>query len=172
MSKFSTLLIPLLKEILVKEIGEANIPPLKWRKIDGEWYEFEIDIFGEGFDDPVEVIFEPFNQNQKTKQYYLPPKLWNSPNTWNIAYTVGGTDTQFTQSNIKVLLQIMSTVVDIIKDFISSNEPNALYILATEKEENKIQKSNLYEAYIKKLLSQIPNYYPESRRNGILLIKK
>ena len=172
MSKFSTLLVPILNEILVKEIGEANIPPLKWRKINDEHYEFEIDVFGKGFNDIVEVLFETFEQNKETKQYYLPPKLWDSKNTWNVAFTVGGTDTQFTKSNVKVLLQILSTVVDIIKNFISSKEPDALYILATEKDGDKIQKSFLYEAYIKKLLSQIPNYYPESRRSGTLLIKK
>jgi hypothetical protein len=172
MSKFSTLLVPILNEILVKEIGEANIPPLKWRKIDGEHYEFEIDVFGKGWEETVEVFYSPLWLNQQVQQYYLPPQLWNSEKCWNVAYIVGGTDTQFTKSNVKVLLQILSTVVDIIKNFISSKEPDALYILATEKDGDKIQKSSLYEAYIKKLLSQIPNYYPESRRRGTLLIKK
>ena len=68
MSKFSTLLVPILNEILVKEIGEANIPPLKWRKIDDGHYEFEIDIFGKGWDETVEVVFEPFSQNTAVKQ--------------------------------------------------------------------------------------------------------
>jgi len=44
MSKFSTLLFPILNEILVKEIGESNISPLKWKKIYEEHYEFEITI--------------------------------------------------------------------------------------------------------------------------------
>ena len=30
MSKMSTLMIPILKEILMKELGESNIPPLDW----------------------------------------------------------------------------------------------------------------------------------------------
>lgn len=172
MSKYSTLLLPILNEILLGEIGEANIPPLKWKRINGDNYEFGIDMFGNGNNEVVEVVFETFEQNKETKQYYLPNKLWDSKNTWNVAYTVGGTDTQFTQSNLKVLLQILSTVVDIIKNFISNTTPDALYILATEKEGDKIQKSPLYEAYIKNLLLQIPNYYPESRRGGTLLIKK
>jgi hypothetical protein len=170
MSKFSTLLVPILNEILVKEIGEANIPPLKWRKIDGEHYEFEITI--NNLNETVEVIFDPIWVNQETMQYYLPNKLWDSKNTWNVAYVIGGTDTQFAKTNIKLLLQILSTVVDIIKNFISNSTPDALYILATEKDQNKFQKSSLYDAYIKNILSYIPDYYPESRRNGVLLIKK
>ena len=170
MSKFSTLLVPILNEILVKEIGEANIPPLKWRKIDGEHYEFEITI--NNLNETVEVIFDPIWVNQETMQYYLPNKLWDSKNTWNVAYVIGGTDTQFAKTNIKLLLQILSTVVDIIKNFISNSTPDALYILATEKDQNKTQKSSLYDAYIKNILSYIPDYYPESRRNGVLLIKK
>lgn len=172
MSKYSTLLIPILNEILIREIGEANIPPLKWKRINGESYEFEIDVFGNGNDEIVEVLFETFEQNEETKQYYLPSKLWDSKNTWNVAFSVGGTDTQFTKSNIKVLLQILSTVVDIIKDFLSNSTPDAIYIHPTEKDQNKIQKSPLYDAYIKNILSYIPDYYSESRRGGVLLIKK
>lgn len=162
--------MPILNEILIKEIGEANIPPLKWEKINGGAYTFKINI--NNSIEMVEVFFEPMWVEEISKQYYLPPKLWNSKNTWNVGYTVGGTDTQFVKSNIKVLLQIISTVVDIIKNFISSKNPDALYITATEKEENKTQKSPLYDAYLKNILSQIPNYYPESRRGGTLLIKK
>jgi len=62
--------------------------------------------------------------------------------------------------------------VDIIKNFIYNSTPDALYVLATEKDQNKTQKSSLYDVYIKNILSYIPDYYPESRRNGVLLIKK
>ena len=170
MSKFSTLLVPILNEILVKEIGEANIPPLEWKKVSNVDYEFEINI--NDSNEIVEVFFEPLWKNEDAKQYYLPQQLWDSKNTWNIAYTIGGTDTQFTKSNIKVLLQVLSTVVDIIKDFITRNEPDALYIIPTEKQGDKTQKSHLYDAYVKKLLIQIPEYINESRRGGVLLIKK
>jgi hypothetical protein len=170
MSKYSTLLIPILNEILIGEIGEANLPPLKWKKNNGGYYSFIVDI--NDIKEEVEVMFEPLWISQEAQQFYLPNKLWDSKNTWNVAYTVGGTDTQFTKTNLKLLLQILSTVVDIIKDFISNKEPDALYIHPTEKDSSKSQKSSLYDAYIKNILSQIPNYYPESRRGGVLLIKK
>lgn len=175
MSKYSTLLIPILNEVLIGEIGEANISPLKWTRngvdkfTDGESYSFEVEI--DKVNETVNVLFDPMWVFQEIKQYYLPKKLWNSESTWNIEYTIGGTDTQFAKTNIKLLLQILSTIVDIIKNFISNDHPDALFISPTEKNQTKNQKSSLYEAYIKKQLSQIPNYYPESRRDGILLIK-
>jgi hypothetical protein len=170
MSKYSTLLIPILNEILIGEIGEANILPLKWERNNGGHYSFDVDI--NNINEIVEVEFEPMWVDSTYKQFYLPTKLWDSKNTWNIAYTIGGTDTQFAKTNLKLLLQILSTVVDIVKDFISNKEPDALYIHPTEKDPSKNQKKHLYEAYLKNLLSQIPNYYPESRRGGTLLIKK
>lgn len=172
MSKFSTLLMPILTEVLLDEIGEANIPPLEWEKINGGYYTFKIGVLGSGESEAVEVMFDPLWVDPILQQFHLPPTLWNSKNTWNVGYAVGGTDIQFMKSNMKTLLQILSTVVDITKDFIHANNPDALYIFPTEKELGKIQKSNLYEAYIKNILSQIPNYYSESRREGILIIKK
>jgi hypothetical protein len=170
MSKMSTLMIPLLKEILMKEIGESNIPPLDWKKVSPTQYRFLVNI-GE-FTERVTVQFEDFDQDSVSKQFYLPSKFQSLDKTYNVAYDVSGDDVQFSQSDIKTLLKILSTVVDIIKDFISAKDPNALYIEATEKQEGKIQKSNLYKAYILQQLKTIPGYQAESRREGELIFKK
>ena len=170
MSKMSTLMIPLLKEILMKEIGESNIPPLDWKKVSPTQYRFLVNI-GE-FTERVTVQFEDFDQDSVSKQFYLPAKFQSLDKTYNVAYDVSGDDVQFSQSDIKTLLKILSTVVNIIKDFISAKDPNALYIEATEKQEGKIQKSNLYKAYILQQLKTIPGYQAESRREGELIFKK
>ena len=44
MASYKTLLVPVIQEILVKEIGEANITPLKWKKLASTIYEFPIKI--------------------------------------------------------------------------------------------------------------------------------
>jgi hypothetical protein len=163
-------MIPLLKEILMKEIGESNIPPLDWKKVRPTKYKFLIDI-GE-FTETVTVQFEDLDQSSVLKQFYLPAKFQNLDRTYNVAYDVSGNDVQFSQSDIKTLLKILSTVVSIIKDFISAKDPNALYIEATEKQEGKLQKSNLYKAYILQQLKTIPGYQAESRRKGELIFKK
>jgi len=170
MSQMSTLMIPLLKEILMKEVGEANIPPLDWKKVRPTKYKFLVDI-GE-FTETVTVQFEDFDQSSVLKQFYLPTKFQTLDKTYNVAYDVSGNDVQFSQSDIKTLLKILSTVVSIIKDFISVKDPNALYIEATEKQEGKPQKSNLYKAYILQQLKTIPGYQAESRREGELIFKK
>ena len=170
MSKMSTLMIPLLKEILMKEIGESNIPPLNWKRASPTQYRFLVNI-GE-FTERVTVQFENFDQDEVSKRYYLPSHLSNLDKTYNVAYDVSGDDVQFSQSNIKTLLTIISTVTSIVKDFIKSQDPNALYIEATEKQEGKVQKSNLYKAYILQQLKTIPGYQAESRREGELIFKK
>jgi hypothetical protein len=166
----STLMIPILKEILMKEIGETNIPPLNWRKMGATRYKFLVNI-GESTEG-VTVQFENFDQDSVSKQFYLPAKFQSLDKTYNVAYDVSGDDVQFSQSDIKTLLTILSTVTAIVKDFIASEDPNALYIEATEKEEGKIQKSNLYKAYILQQLKTIPGYQAESRREGELIFKK
>lgn len=170
MSKMSTLMIPLLKEILIKEVGEANIPPLSFTRAFKNKYKALVDI-GE-FTETVTVQFDDFDQIPFSKQFYLPTKFQSLDKTYNVAYDVSGDDVQFSQSDIKTLLTILSTVTAIVKDFIASEDPNALYIEATEKQEGKIQKSNLYKAYILQQLKTIPGYQAESRREGELIFKK
>jgi hypothetical protein len=169
MASKSTLLIPILEELLVKEIGEANIPPLKWGKNSLYEYRFKIPI--EGDEVKVRVDFE-FIEDETFKQFLLPPKYKKLDYMFNVGCVVGGAEKQFTKTNLKTLLTILSTVVDTIKDFIK-NEPNldGLYIRPTEKETNKLQKSPLYKAFIKKQLEQIPNYSYDTYRDGFILVK-
>lgn len=173
MSKMSTLMIPLLKEILMKEVGEANIPPLSFKRTGQNQYKSSINI--ENFNETITVKFQDFygeDINDSTRQYYLPNFLIDLPRTYNVVYSIGESTTQLQKTNIKILLTILSTVTAIVKDFIASEDPNALYIHATEKQEGKVQKFNLYKAYILQQLKTIPGYQAESRREGELIFKK
>jgi len=166
-------MIPLLKEILMKEIGESNIPPLQFMRVKKLKYKASIDI--EGFNETLTVLFEDFNGkyfDDTARQYYLPNFLQKLPRTYKVVYSIGESTTQLQKTNIKILLTILSTVTAIVKDFITSEDPNALYIYANEKQEGKIQKSNLYKAYILQQLKTIPGYQAESRREGELIFKK
>ncbi len=149
MGKYSTLLIPILNEILVKEIGESNIPSLEWKTNGPFHYSFNIDI--EGKDEKVEVNFDQIIDNTE-KQFYLPPKYRELNNIFNIGYDISGIEKQFAKSTVKTLLTILSTIVDIIKDFIKHRSIlDGLFIQPKEKQigiENT-QKSKLNEAFIK-----------------------
>jgi len=170
MSKMSTLMVPLLNEILIKEIGESNIPPLDWKQVSPTKYGFTVNIGG--FNERVVVEFDNFDPDLISKQFYLPRYLQDLDKTYNVGYDVSGDEVQFAQSDIKTLLTILSTVISVIKDFILSEDPNVLYIEATEKQGEKIQKSNLYKAYILHQLKTIPGYQTISRRKGELIFKK
>ena len=172
MSSHSTLLVPLINEILLKEIGEANIQPLKWTQVTPTEYKFLADI-GDSTE-TVDVLFDQFSAIEH-RQYYLPQKYRDLENVYNVGYAISGAELQFAKSDLKTLLTTLSTVVDIVKDFISKNDIDGLYIQGTAKDiDNKdiSQKSNLYKAFIKKQLEQIPDFGFDTYKDGFILIKK
>jgi len=172
MSSLSTLLMPIINEILVREIGEANIPPLKWTKVSPYRYKFLVDI-----GDFTEVATVDFDQiiDNKDKQFYFPPKYRNLYDIFNVAYNISGIETQYVKTDLKTLFTIISTVIDIIKDFIQDRLfLDGLFIQGNEKNPgsgDQSQKNNLYKAYIKKQLSNIPGYSMDTYRNGFIIIK-
>ena len=171
MASYSTLLVPLINEILLKEIGEANIQPLKWTQVALTRYKFLVDI-GD-FTETVTVDFQKLSAIEH-RQYYLPQKYRDLENIYNVGYGVSGTELQAAKSDLKTLLIILSTVIDIVKDFISKNDIDGLYIKGTPKElESKdiSQKSNLYKAFIKKQLEQISDFSFDTYKDGFILIK-
>jgi hypothetical protein len=172
MSSHSTLLVPLINEILLKEIGEANIQPLKWTQVTPTEYKFLADV-GDSTE-TVDVLFDQFSAIEH-RQYYLPQKYRDLENVYNVGYVISGAELQLAKSDLKTLLTILSTVVDIVKDFLNKNDVDGLYIRGTAKDiDNKdiSQKSNLYKAFIKKQLEQIPDFGFDTYRNGFILIKK
>jgi hypothetical protein len=171
MASHKTLLIPILNEILVKEIGEANIQPLEWTKISPIRYKFITYI-----NDLTEVVTVDFQQivDKTEKQFYFPPKYRNLNKIYNVGYEVSGTEIQFAKTDLKTLLTILSTVVDIIKDFIKNHYPKGLYIKGTEKELGSgdiSKKTNLYKAFIEKQIKQIPGFGVDTYRNGFIIVK-
>lgn len=171
MASKSTLLVPILEELLVKEIGEANIQPLEWSQNGPFQYSFNINV--EGKDERVEVNFTQIIDDIEM-QFYFPPKYRNLTNIFNIGYDISGVEKQFAKTPIKTLLIILSTVVDIIKDFIKYRSIlDGLFIKPVEKGEKgeSSQKSTLYKAFIKKQLEQISNYSYDTYRDGFILIK-
>jgi hypothetical protein len=171
MASYSTLLAPLIKEMLVKEIGEANINPLKWTRVAPARYRFLVDV-GD-FTEVVTVDFDKFIEDE-TKQFYLPQKYRNLEDVYNVGYEISGTELQLAKSDLKTLLTVLSTVVDIVKDFLSKNDVDGLYIRGTAKNMDSkdiSQKSNLYKAFIKKQLQQITDFGFDTYRDGFILVK-
>jgi len=171
MSSYKTLLVQILNEVLINEIGEATIPPVKWIRVSPIQYRFLIDI-GD-FTEVVSVDFQPI-VDKVEKQFYFPPKYRNLKNIYNIGYEVSGTEIQFAKTDLKTLLIILSTVVDIIKDFIKNQQPEGLYIKGTEKElgSNDISKKrNLYKAFIEKQIKKISGFGIDTYRDGFIIVK-
>jgi hypothetical protein len=161
-------MVPILKEILMKEIGEANLPPLDWKQVSPEQYKFLVDV--NDFTEVVNVDFEEIS-DEFSIEYYLPPLHRNIPYFYNIAYEVSGSEVQFAESDMKTLLKILSTIVDIIKDFINKNQPEVMFLQATEKNNTSKQKANLYQAFLKQGIKQISGYQTDTYRDGNVIVK-
>lgn len=169
MSKLSTNLVSILEQLLVNEIGEASIPPLKWEQISPIRFGFDIDIEGE----PKFVNVEFERGGDASKEFFLPPAYRNVKSFYNVGFDIEGTESQFAKTNTKTLLQIMSTVVDIIKYFLETRNPGALSFIPSEKINNKglKQKSNLYQAFIKKGINSVPGYISDTYRDFFIVVK-
>ena len=171
MANLKTLLLPIIEKILIQEIGEANIVPLKWTKTGPSSYKFLVDI-GD-YTEVVSVLFEHFH-NEEVKGYYIPPKYHHLKNLYNVGYDISGNQYQFAKSDMKTLLKILSTVVSIVEDFVNSREVDGLFIQgnATSPGGNSItKKSNIYKAFIQKQLNQITNFGSDTHRDGFILVK-
>ena len=169
MSKFSTNLVSILEQLLVKEIGEASIPPLKWEQLTPTKFRFEIYI-----EEELSYVNVEFDRGgDAAKEFFLPPAYRNVKSFYNVGFDIDGTETQYAKTNLKTLLQIMSTIVDIVKYFIETRQPDALCFIATEKNRNNnnLQKSNLYQAFIKKGINSIPGYASDTYRDFYIIVK-
>jgi hypothetical protein len=172
MGYLSTHLSSIIKEILVKEIGEANISPLKWKQINPSQFNFNTNI--EGKQQNVTVDFE--HMDKDILDFYFSPSIRKNIQTaYNIAYNVEGNEYQFAQSDLKTILVVMSTIVDIVKYFIFQNNPDGLYIKGNAKVrggENTSKKNNLYDAYIQSQIKTLPGYSGGTGRDGGFIIVK
>jgi hypothetical protein len=169
MSKFSTNLVPILEQLLIAEIGEASFPPLKWEQLTPLRFRFEIYI-----EEELSYVNVEFDRGgDAAKEFFLPPAYRNVKSFYNVGFDIDGTETQYAKTNIKILLQIMSTIVDIVKYFIKTRQPDALCFIVTEKNRNSnnLQKSNLYQAFIKKGISSIPGYTSDTYKDFYIVVK-
>jgi hypothetical protein len=171
MASYKTHLISILNEVLIKEIGEANTPPLKWTRVSPIRYKFLADI-----NDYIEVVTVDFEQIEDdiSKQFLFPPKYKNLNKIYNVGYNISGDEIQYTKTDLKTLLTILSTVTDIVKDFIQKQPIDGLFIKGNSKQigdSDISKKSNIYKAFIQKQLQQIPGYGVDTHRNGFIIVK-
>lgn len=148
-------LITLLREV-VNEVGDLkNITPYDYELTNnGGKFTFVED--GEVLN--VEVKIEDIT-NQK-EHFMIPPVLNpKNKNLYNVSYTVNGNDRQFIKSNPHILIKILKTVTEIIKNIISKYENPIFVILAQNKIEGiktDLQKFNYYKLI---LMQNIPTGY-------------
>jgi hypothetical protein len=174
MASLRTLITEIVDEIIINEIGEASVEPLDYKKISNTNYSF---VFY--FNDISYVVKVRFTliEDDITKQYYFSKvPNYKDKEFYNVEFTINGIENQALKSDIKTILRIMTTLSYIVKEFIQNNNPDGLYIEATNKDINlltgKEQKSYLYQAYLDKQIKTLTNYNLYTIRDGFNIIKK
>lgn len=95
------------------------------------------------------------------------------PDTYQVGYSVNDTDLQSFKTDSKYYLRIVSTVMNIIKEFLKKYNPRILEIDSIDKSDVKIpgQKSRIYIAYIEKNAPSL-GYRFGHDKNKLILIKQ
>jgi len=174
MASLRTLVNEILNNIILNEIGEASIEPIKYNKINNFKYSFGFPFNNENIN--VKVEFELIEDTISKHYYFHKVPNYKNKEFYNVAFTINGEEYQAIKSDLKTILKIMSTLSYIVKEFISNNNPDGLYIEANNKDLNlltgKQQKSYLYQAYLDKQIKTLTNYNLYTIRDGFNVIKK
>lgn len=164
----------IIDKIIINEIGEASVEPFDYKKIDNTNYLFVFEFNNISYQ--VKVNFTLIEENLiKTILFFSIPDYFTKE-FYNVEFTVNGIENQALKSDLKTILKIMTTLSLIIKDFIQKNNPDGLYIEASNKNldllTGKQQKSYLYQAYLDKQIQTITNYNVYTNRDGFNVTKK
>ena len=127
----------LLTEIL-NEFGDLKgIEPVKWQRV-SDRYLFQVD------NNKVECSFSPWTYQELVD--VIIPSVDNEVfqdtvvkkralllNSYNLGFTVNGRSDQAKKTDVQTFLVILSTIVEIAKDFIETNNPFILTIFSSSK---------------------------------------
>jgi hypothetical protein len=151
------ILLKLLNEVIT-EVGDLeNILGFDY-KLTNNGGEFEFEFKSKTIRGEVNFTEIP---KQLAKEFNFPPVI--NPEgkpIISIGYGIEGNDEQYLKSNYKYLLNILKTVINIIKDSISKYSPSSIFVVfATSKTGegyNDQQKMNLYKLVLQK---NVPSGY-------------
>ena len=155
-----------LKNIL-KEVGEGTATPYKWKKVftkeDTVFFAFKTDQ-GTSYKVALEnYVYEDFHENDKEYpaievSFGIIPKNMSINIMFNASIV----------SNKGEMYRVMSTIVDIIKDYIKRNDNIKAIIYEPIKKEGEkgFKRNDLYMAFIKK---QIPTAKFEDSYGSVIV---
>jgi hypothetical protein len=83
------------------------------------------------------------------------PEYLNPKNSFNVSFSINGTDDQAYKTDLKSYLPIMKSVVNVIKEFIQSDDPDLLMIISSDRtgaKSNDPKKDKIYKVLVQKFL--------------------
>ena len=130
-------LLSLLNEVL-NEVGDLrHVESSPFEKITDSLYVFWANINGEEIN--AEVRFQPLSKHITADELEVTSRIFKNnfngdlSTIFNVGYKIGGKTSQYQRSNIKDFYVTMKTVVEIIKDFIKTNQPFGIVFFEEDK---------------------------------------
>ncbi len=145
-------------ETVINEVGDLkNIPNYDYTLTNGGG-RFQFDFENKKYKCKVEFTQVPTDINSS---FILPPVInHNNKEIVNISFDVEGHDTQYLQTNYKILLGILKTVTSIINDSLSKYSDDTIFVIFAASKKgigfNDPQKMKLYKLVLQK---NVPNGY-------------
>lgn len=155
-------------EFINEELGETLLPPYSYQMVnyeDGDlvvMYKFETD---DG--DLYTVRFLDLYEFKKSLRF---PEKYK--NTYQVEFVTTDKDGDNVVLNKGRFFKVISTVIDIIRDFIKFKDPRVLKIHPSKNFKKDKRRKNIYIRYIEKLLPDDYKYKKTLFGDSIIISKK
>ena len=155
-----TLVDKIIFEATLLEVGELNGKIFLYTKILDEK-----DLIQYEFQSESGKVIMAFRNVSNSAVVLKASKVLKDKLVYNVQYDVEGNEVQYEKTTYSVLMDILTTNLEIIKEFLNEKQPDALIILGNNKTEDfylgkdEPIKSRLYGACIDKNLDKVSGYH-------------
>jgi hypothetical protein len=114
------------------------------------------------------MVYTDFRDEQKNEISVRFHRFKEGSNGFEVEFTVNNRSVEAFKTDTKHFFKIISTVVQVINEFIEKYKPTQLFIEGEDKEDKQGQKSTIWLQYIKVNL-KADNYVVGNHKNGFMI---
>jgi hypothetical protein len=120
------------------------------------------------FGEKGKMVYTDFRDEQKNEISVRFHRFKEGSNGFEVEFTVNNRSVEAFKTDTKHFFKIISTVVQVINEFIEKYKPTQLFIEGEDKEDKQGQKSTIWLQYIKVNL-KADNYVVGNHKNGFMI---
>ena len=120
------------------------------------------------FDEKGNMVYTDFRDEQKNEISVRFHRFKEGSNGFEVEFTVNNRSVEAFKTDAKHFFKIISTVVQVINEFIEKYKPTQLFIEGEDKEDKQGQKNSIWLQYIKVNL-KADGYVVGNHKNGFMI---